>query len=73
MGHEVDLPIRNGGCFFVGWTFTLIFKPLKTITPFAPNNISFNAKSPSNSPPKVVRESTNIEVNLLDPPPLMIL
>jgi hypothetical protein len=44
MGHEVDLPIRNGACFFIDWTITLIFKPWKTITLFAPNNISFNAK-----------------------------
>jgi hypothetical protein len=73
MDHEVDLSIRNGACFLISWTITLIVKPWKTITPFAPNNISFNAKLPSISPLKVVRESTNIEVNLLDPPPLMIL
>jgi hypothetical protein len=66
-------PLEMVHVFFVGWTFTLIFNPWKTIAPFAPNNISFNAKSPSNSPPKEVRKSTNIEVNLLDPPPLMIL
>jgi hypothetical protein len=59
--------------FFYLLDYHINLQALEKITPFAPNNISFNAKSPSNSPPKVVRESTNIEVNLLDPPPLMML
>jgi hypothetical protein len=72
MGHEVDFPLKMVHVFlFIGLSHQSSSLG-KKITPFAPNNINFNAKSPSNSPPKVVRKSTNIEVNLLDPPPLML-